>query len=505
MFSWPGNHLLAKFTTQSSCSRPESGLSGYNTRAEILHKRPALPKMHVPLCQILNLNSSLLTISDWEIQPGECWAILGRNGAGKRHLANLLTGSSEAGLDCLTHRFRSIALLSFEAQQALYEEELKKDDTDFLDHPDQGTTVRELLGVADHLPQELGFLGLDKLLDRGYRLLSSGEARKTLLAQAILQKPDLLILDEPFDSLDAGSKQQLQDFFQHLLSEGTTVLLFLLTTTEEIFPWHTHVAVMEKGKMLAKGARSEILADADVAALLAFDPQLLPPWPAPLLQTPPSEPLVVLHKGRVSYGETLIFENIELTINKGSHTLVTGPNGSGKSTLLNLLTGDHPQCYGNDLAIFGHKRGSGETIWELKRRIGIVSPGLHRDHRVSGSALHIVLGGFFDSIGLYDDVSASQIEHAKNWLALVSLSHHSNTSFKQLSYGEQRLVLIARALVKQPLLLVLDEPTQGLDEVNRHRVMYFLEHLSSQTQTTIIMASHRFDEHLPLFVNYVAL
>ena len=442
------------------------------------------------------------------MQPGECWVILGRNGAGKRHLANLIVGGPEVeeiSAQKLTHDFRSIALLSFEAQQAFYEEELKKDDSDFLDRPDPGTTVRELLALTDELPAELRFLGLDKILDRGYRMLSSGEARKTLLAQAILQNPDLLILDEPFDSLDIASKQQLQDFFQHLLQEGKTALLFLLTTVEEIFPWHTHVAVMEKGEMIAQDNRSAILPDADIQALLAFDPQLLPPWPEPLQRSPVADPLVVLHQGRVSYGDTLIFANLELTITQGAHTLVTGHNGAGKSTLLNLLTGDHPQCYGNDLTLFGHKRGSGESIWELKRRIGIVSPGLHRDHRVPGSALHIVLGGFFDSIGLYEDVSATQIQHAKSWLALVNLTHHSNTPFKQLSYGEQRLVLIARALVKQPLLLILDEPTQGLDEVNRHRVMYFLEHLSSQSQTTIIMASHRLDEHLPLFVNFIAL
>jgi molybdate transport system ATP-binding protein len=215
--------------------------------------------------------------------------------------------------------------------------------------------------------------------------------------------------------------------------------------------------------------------------------------------------LVKLRAGHVSYGETLIFQNIDLSVTKGSHTLVTGANGSGKSTLLNLITGDHPQCYGNDLQVFGHQRGSGETIWEIKKHIGLVSPGLHRDHRVPGSALHIVLGGFFDSIGLYADVSLIQIQHAKQWLALVGLTALVNTPFKHLSYGEQRLVLIARALVKQPLLLILDEPTQGLDEVNRHRVMYFLEHLSSQTQTTIIMASHRMDEHLPLFTRHLAL
>ena len=185
--------------------------------------------------------------------------------------------------------------------------------------------------------------------------------------------------------------------------------------------------------------------------------------------------------------------------------MLTGPNGSGKSTLLDLITGDHPQCYGNTLDVLGFRRGTGESIWEVKKQIGIVSPGLHRNHRVPGSALHIALSGFFDSIGLYDEPSSQQIDHAKQWLALVGLEESVSVPFKQLSYGEQRLVLVARALVKQPALLILDEPTQGLDDINRHRFMYFLEHLSGQQRTTIIMASHRLDERLPLFQHHVDL
>jgi len=153
----------------------------------------------------------------------------------------------------------------------------------------------------------------------------------------------------------------------------------------------------------------------------------------------------------------------------------------------------------------GFTRGTGESIWDIKKQVGIVSPGLHRDHRVPGSALHITLSGFFDTIGLYDEPSELQIEHAREWLALVGMTERSNISFKTLSYGEQRLVLVARALVKQPSLLILDEPTQGLDDVNRHRVMYFLEQLSSQQRTTIIMASHRLDERLPLFRQHIDL
>jgi molybdate transport system ATP-binding protein len=155
--------------------------------------------------------------------------------------------------------------------------------------------------------------------------------------------------------------------------------------------------------------------------------------------------------------------------------------------------------------LFDIKRGSGETIWELKRRIGIVSAALHRDHRVPGTALHIVLSGFHDTIGLYDAVTPDQIRHARHWLQLTGMEQKAAIPFKQLSYGEQRLVLIARALVKQPMLLVLDEPTQGLDAVNRLRVMHFLEHLSTQQHTTILMVSHRLDERLPLFSQHVHL
>jgi molybdate transport system ATP-binding protein len=454
--------------------------------------------------QLRNIRTPHLAIDNWQMLPDQCWAILGRNGSGKRHLADLLCGRSQAATGTLDHNFRNIAVLSFEQQQALYEQELRNDDTDFIDRPDVGTTVRELLGIGTHLPAALQFLGLEKLLERGYRLLSSGEARKTLLAQALLQTPDLLILDEPFDSLDLEAKAQLAWFFQELLQEGPMALLFLLNTLEDIHPWHTHIAVMEQGSLLAQGPRAELLADPELLALLRFDPATLPPWPEPLRQEEPLAELVDLRKGHVSYGETVIFRDLDLHIARGQHTLITGPNGCGKSTLLSLITGDHPQCYGNTLSVFGTPRGSGETIWELKRRIGIVSPGLHRDHRVPGSALEIVLSGFFDSIGLYQQVTSDQTRHGRLWLTLTGLDHVAATPFKLLSYGEQRLVLIARALVKQPQLLILDEPTQGLDDVNRHRVLWFLQHLATQTHTTIVMASHRLDEHLPLFTRHLA-
>ena len=442
-----------------------------------------------------------LVIEHWPIELGQCWAVLGRNGSGKKHLAQALLNQQ-----LLPENSQStFSLISFEEQQAFYEEELKKDDTDFMDKLDPGTTVRSLLNASDAELASLKFLKLESILDRGYRLLSSGEGRKALLAQALLQKPDYLILDEPYDSLDKQSKAELALFFSKLAAKQESQLIFLLNDINEIDDWHSHVAILEKGELIAQGEREEVLNNQDLHALLDFDASALPPWPESLENTLAPDPIVQINKAKVSYGETLIFEDINLLIRPGEHTLLTGPNGSGKSTLLHLITGDHPQCYGNDLNVLGFKRGSGESIWQLKKNIGIVSPELHRNHRVSGSALEITLSGFFDSIGLYEATSPQQINHAKHWLALVGLEQKASASFKTLAYGEQRLVLIARALVKQPALLICDEPTQGLDQINRHRFLHFLEHLSSQQKTTVVMASHRDDEHLALFKHHVKL
>lgn len=445
-----------------------------------------------------NLHSPTLHIRDWSVAPGECWAVIGRNGSGKRLLAAALCGELEDMAGDYDLPAGRVRVLSFESQQAFYEEELRQDDSDFMDRLDPGSTVAEILGL-ETLPAALQFLGLERLMTRGYRLLSSGESRKLLLAQAILAQPDFLILDEPYDSLDTNSKKELDALFASIVAQGDIQLLFLLNTWEEVSTWHSHVAVMEQGRFVAQGLAGTLLDNPDIRSLLAFDAASLPDWPEPLSDNPLPSPLVHLRDGRVRYGDDTIFSGIDLHIEPGDHTLLTGRNGSGKSTLLSLISGDHPQCYGNDLQVLGFQRGSGESIWEVKKRMGIVSPELHRNHRVPGSLLDITVSGFFDSIGLYDSPEKWQIQHAMRWLALVGLENKQHRAFRQVSYGEQRLTLIARALAKQPALLLLDEPTQGLDEVNRHRVMYFLEHLSGQHRSTIVMASHRLDERLALF------
>jgi molybdate transport system ATP-binding protein len=453
---------------------------------------------------VKSLKTAHLRIDDWQVKSDHCWAVIGRNGSGKKQLGQLLANPGDFACEYDFSTMGRTRILSFEAQQAFYEHELKIDDTDYLDHLDPGTLVRDILGI-DTLPALLDFLQLTPLLDRGYRQLSSGESRKVLLAQAILDEPDYLILDEPYDSLDQKSKEQLAEFFAHLLQHTSMQLIFLLNTWSEVSNWHSHIAVIEKGQFIAQGEAAELLRNDALKALLAFDPARLPDWPQAIHDIAAPEILLRIENGSVRYGEATIFERVDLELTAGEHTLITGSNGSGKSTLLNLISGDNPQCYRNNIEVLGYKRGQGESIWDIKKRLGLVSPALHRDHRVRGSALHIVASGFFDSIGLYDNPSALQVNHAKQWLALTGLEDKANVAFREMSYGEQRLVLIARALVKQPVLLLLDEPTQGLDEINRHRLLYFLDYLSSQQHSTIVMVSHRRDEFLPIFKRHLEM
>lgn len=317
--------------------------------------------------QFKHVSTQQLSIKDWQIDASQTWALLGRNGAGKRLVADLICGTTQPTSGQIVAAIEDVVVVSFESQQSLYEEELYLDDTDFMDQLDPGTTVSELLGLENSIPPALAFLGLDRILDRGYRLLSSGESRKTLLAKALLEEPELLILDEPYDGLDKQSRRDLSAFFEDLIERGKQ-LLFILNSRGDIYPWHSHVAVIEKGEIIAAAEREDILQDKDINALLAFDSESLPPWPEPLYPQDSETPLHTLVKlinASVSYGDTCIFEKLNLTVNRGNHTLVTGPNGSGKSTLLGMITGDHPQCYSNDLEVLGYQRGSGESIWDI--------------------------------------------------------------------------------------------------------------------------------------------
>lgn len=452
--------------------------------------------------QLIDINIPSLSIDHWAFSADQVWTVLGGNGSGKGTLARLLCG--EFGVESrLIDAPAKIHWLSLEQQQALYERELYNDDTDFTDQLDPGTSVQDLLlEVAapwssrhDNVVEQLQ---LAPLLARGYRLLSSGEGRKVMLARAVLEAPDLLLLDEPYEGLDVAATQILEQALATLVAAGQWVIM-LVNQKQDIPSWTTHLAWLDHGRLVLQGPYSELQQHPDFHAALRYTEVeslrlparqsvfQLPDWPA-------NQPLVRLRAGRVAYGDLVQFEGIDWDLWPGCHTQISGPNGSGKSTLLNLITGDHPQCYANDLTVFGYRRGRGETIWDIKKHIGYVSGNLHRDYRVAGNALTAVVSGLTDSIGVYQAIGEHERELATQWLAIVGLEHRANASFRSLSTGEQRLVLIARALIKQPPLLILDEPTQGLDDLNRFLVLAAVERILKTGPTTLLFVSHRTDE-----------
>lgn len=465
--------------------------------------------MKPTLFSVQQLEHPHLSIDHWKIELSDSWCVLGRNGSGKQYidqlLLNTLQGYACANLERGLAEDR-IRLVSFEAQQAIYENELRLAATDLLPEEETATRARNFLPETEWNNPLIEILGLKDRLDRSYRQLSTGESRKLLVAQAILEGAELLILDNPFDSLDFEACQHLNNALEAALALNIT-LVMLLSNRQDIPAWCQSFAAVKEGHFLLLGNRDQGQIDDAVDAVFAADNREQPDWPDSLrgLNNFDHEHLVELRHCNVSFGGVPIIKDLSLQVAPLQHTLVTGGNGSGKSTLLGLITGDCPQCYSNDISVLGYTRGSGESVWDIKREIGLVSNDLHRRYRVQCTALTAVCSGFFDSIGIYDAVGEQQRHIAKQWLRAAGLDGRGNDRFQALSYGEQRLVLIARALVKSPLLLILDEPTQGLDEINRLRVMNLLETLNQRQHTTVIYVSHRRDEHLPLFKQHLHL
>ncbi|EDY81492.1 ABC transporter, ATP-binding protein [Verrucomicrobiia bacterium DG1235] len=458
--------------------------------------------------RIKSLKRGPLTIDDWTIDSRDTWCVLGGNASGKSLLAAVLAGEISPEAGSIQERPKRCSLISFESLQNEYEQELAKDDSDFLDRIDYGSSGLEILlqsGASQEQAREAARVhGVAPLLKRGCRQFSTGELRRITLLREILQFPDLLILDEPFEGLDSQGREDLHQLVSQIIAQRHSVLL-IVNRIEDVSNWCTHLAILDRGRILLAGERQKIISLPETRHLfnLSSISSVKLPQSTRISSPPQDSPLFQLKNIRIQYSDTIQFQSFSWTLRPGKHTLISGPNGCGKSSLLALLTGDHPQSYTNHIEIFGYRRGTGESIWDIKRHIGYLSPALHRDYRVSCSVETAVLSGFHDSIGLYKDTTSQELAIAREWLALFHLQDFATQPFHSLSYGQQRLALIARALVKQPYLAILDEPTQGLDDLNRHLVLACLERLASLKSTTLLFVSHREDEHIALFEDHL--
>lgn len=317
---------------------------------------------------------------------------------------------------------------------------------------------------------------------RQLRTFSSGERKKAFLKFCINQNPDYIILDNPLDHLDQNSRKELHIQLEELAKN--VALIQLVNRMTDLLPFITNKRQINDNSFVLSPLTT-------IPIEQSFS---LKPIPKPITTINyPHSILIQMNNLKVSYEERPILNNINWTIKKGEFWQLIGPNGSGKSTILSLITGDNPKGYGQDLHLFGKKKGSGESIWDIKKNIGQFSTAMIDLFQKNHTVEQMILSGFFDSIGLYIQTSTLQIKLMQEWLDFLNMNHLKKTAFINLSVGQQRVIMIIRAVLKHPPLLILDEPTEGLDDENVILVTQLISHLAKETNIAIILVSHRIE------------
>ena len=336
-----------------------------------------------------------------------------------------------------------------------------------------------------NLQQELyTLMGMDRLLSEYVIALSSGELRKMQLVKTLMATPKVLILDNPFIGLDKEARLQLSQQLAVLKAHG--IQLYLVVSRPGDIPDFVD-------EIIRTTPQQEFMAA--VCTQQSAPPQLA-------VTSEASAPEVIsMNNITIRYNERTILKDLSWTVLQGQRWSLSGRNGSGKSTLLSLICADNPQAYACDIRLFGHQRGTGESIWEIKSRIGYVSPELHRSYQRNLPALHIVASGLKDTVGLYVHVNETERKQCLEWMKRFGIEGLADRSFMQLSSGEQRMVLVARAFVKNPDLLILDEPMHGLDMQRQQLVKDIIEEYCQDSSKTLIMVTH-YEEELPLCIDH---
>ena len=469
------------------------------------------------LCRVGRHQS--LKIEKLEIKQGEHWCFFGPNGSGKSLLANLLAARRIESGNYVQYPKgfepgRDVHMVSFEEQQRLWERDNRLDISDYTDNAkDKGTSVLDLIKISrpakdadqsllDKLIEQL-FLGT--YLDKGIRFLSSGQVRRVLIARALyaVQSPaQLLILDDPLESIDISSQGAIRDTISEFLKEDFSSIQ-LCRRPRDILPGITHMAIMKELEIIEQGDIKTVERKDAYLHLLAHKPKLPQKIPGKMISKSVingREPLIEMLDVKASYGDIQIFKGFSWSMLPNDHVLIEGPNGCGKSTLLSLIDGENHKAYRQNVTLFGHKKGSGETIWDLKSKFGVVSNELHNKYIKGWRVLDVVVSGFFDSIGLYDDSGSKEKEMATGWLSFLGIGSLVKNYYHEVSFGEQRLVLLARAMVKKPKILILDEPCVGLDDYHRRLILDVLDLIGEQTHTCLIYVSH-VKEEKPACIN----
>lgn len=490
----------------------------------------ASPLLSLNNITVRYLNHTLFTNLSFQINKGEHWALVGESGSGKTSLLqtiagkyNIVGGSAEhyyyqeylrqnplhgevfthhnlVAEVSQKHNFRN---LSSNASEFYYQQRYHAADSE--DAP----TVENYLSSIEAPEVSHAYWTYDKaihtfklesLLDKQLIKLSNGETKRLLLAAAVLKHPLLLLLDNPLTGLDVQTRATFNLILSEITQSGITVVI--ATSPTEIPDAITHVAVLHKGKIVHKLTEEEFTPE-----LVELTPVFSPNQEElqallSLNNIPAFDTIVQMDNVSIKYGDKLVLDNVNWQVKQGEHWALLGHNGAGKTTLLSLINGDNPQSYAKKITLFDRKRGSGETIWEIKKKIGFVSPELYQYFPYNNTCLQVVESGIYDTLGLVKQSDPQHAATALRWMSLLEIEQEAGKLLKDVSASTQRLCLLARALIKNPPLLILDEPCQGLDQHQQEQFKQLLNTICSNSSTTLIYVTH-YQQEIPECVTKV--
>jgi len=474
------------------------------------------------------LNNTLFSNLSFHIKKGENWALVGASGSGKSALLQTIAGRfnvTGGGIeyhffDVETRYFASQGIIVGDAKETrsiaslrdmigLVEprhhfKNLSNTSQFYYQQRYNSSDSEDALTIQQYLESILAtidegkywsfekvaeLLNLKLLLDKQLIKLSNGETKRLMLAAALLKNPLLLLLDNPLTGLDVKTRTEFSAVVDEIIASGITVVM--ATSPHEIPDGITHVAVLENGKITGKIEKKD------------FDPELFAEKTEDKIDTAELrdllnisaskinyEYIVKMENVHIQYDEKVILDKINWQILPGERWALLGPNGAGKSTLLSLINGDNPQAYANNIVLFDKKRGTGESIWDIKSKIGFMSPELHQYFPTDNSCLQVIESGYYDTLGLFRPSQKAKADIALRWMKALEIEKYARVLLRNIPASAQRLCLLARALIKNPDLLIFDEPCQGLDEHQQLHFKNLVDTICSISNVTLIYVTH---------------
>ncbi|WP_372755586.1 ATP-binding cassette domain-containing protein [Labilibaculum sp.] len=477
---------------------------------------------------IKSLQQNILKDVNITIKTGEQWALVGESGSGKSALLKAIAGKLSPCQGEFTHPLLDKIARDKNEQNPLfnwknlisqvspkhnfvnlsntnnfyYQQRFNSSDSEDIQTVKQYLLKTEVSSDSKNWTYNriLTRLNLTDLQNKHLIKLSNGETKRLLIAEALLKNPLLLLLDNPFTGLDVETRENFNQLIGEISDSGIGIVM--ASSPEEIPDSITHIAVLKEGKIAKVLSPKEFRPEKMRSkSCRKFDMQELQQLLA-CSKTEMFKNIVEMKDVRIKYGENVILDQVNWNIKQGERWALLGHNGAGKSTLLSLINGDNPQAYANNISLFDVKRGSGESIWEIKKKIGFVSPEFFQYFPHGNTCLQVIESGFYDTLGLFRKSNPEKAEIAKRWMRLLEIEESANQRFKDISASTQRLCLLARALVKNPPLLIFDEPCQGLDTHQKNNFKFITDKICENSRLTLIYVSH-YTKEIPNSVKHV--